>query len=482
MAAILLLVAVALTAIGTAGVVVLRGQLLDRTDAQLGLVALGYPDTPVSAGSAGSDTEGKPQVAGVGLYRVQRHDADGSLVRNPHEPEPEAGREAAALDVPEDAAWLKKHEGHPMTVSSTTSDGDWRILVQPLPDTSGWIVAAAALGDHQAVVSELVTVDVTVGALCLLTVAVVGTALVRTALRPLVRVEKTAAAIAAGDLTQRVPEHPQRTELGRLGRALNGMLGQIEGAFRARAESESTARRSEERMRRFVADAGHDLRTPLAVIRAWADYCHRGPRRDRAELEQILATVGTEATRMGTLIEDLLLLARLDQQRPLRRSPVDLLALAADAARDACLLAPDRDIRLTADGSTAYVVSGDADRLRQVLTNLTGNALTHTPPGTPVALRLRPGRLDTTAAVVLDVADEGPGLTAEQAERVFERFYRTDTSRTRSTGGSGLGLAIVASLTAAHGGTVIVDTEHGAGATFRVTLPLAGPAASSEQE
>ncbi|WP_442802446.1 HAMP domain-containing sensor histidine kinase [Streptomyces sp. CMB-StM0423] len=366
-----------------------------------------------------------------------------------------------------------------MTVPSATSDGDWRILVHPLPDAAGWIVAAAALGDHRAVVSELVTVDVTVGAVGLLAVAVVGVALVRAALRPLLKVEKTAAAIAAGDLTRRVPEHPPGTELGRLGRALNGMLGQIEDAFRARAESEAAARRSEERMRRFVADAGHDLRTPLAVIRAWADHARRGPRRDRAELERILATVGTEATRMGTLIEDLLLLARLDRQRPLRCGPVDLLALAADAARDAALLAPDRDIRLAADGGTAYVVSGDADRLRQVLANLTGNALTHTPPGTPLALGLRPGRLGTAPAAVLDVTDQGPGLTAEQAERVFERFYRVDTSRTRSTGGSGLGLAIVASLTEAHGGTVSVDTAPGAGAAFRLTLPLAdadGPA------
>ncbi|MFI0895143.1 sensor histidine kinase [Streptomyces sp. NPDC020983] len=171
--------------------------------------------------------------------------------------------------------------------------------------------------------------------------------------------------------------------------------------------------------------------------------------------------------------QHLLLLARLDQQRPLERQPVDLLAPAVDAVRDARLLAPDRDIRLAADDRTAYVVTGDEIRLRQVLSNLTGNALAHTPPGTPISIGLGPGRLGEAAALVLEVAGQGPGLTPEQAERVFERFYRTDTSRTRHTGGSGLGLAVVASLAAAHGGAVSVHTAPGDGAAFRVTLPLA---------
>ncbi|WP_433473317.1 sensor histidine kinase [Spirillospora sp. CA-142024] len=176
---------------------------------------------------------------------------------------------------------------------------------------------------------------------------------------------------------------------------------------------------------------------------------------------------------MGTLVDDLLLLARLDQQRPLERHPVDVLALAIDAVRDARLLAPERDIRLQADEGTDYVVTGDENRLRQVLSNLTGNALTHTPPGTPVSVDLGPGHLGGIPALKLDVVDQGPGLTPQQAKRVFERFYRTDGSRTRSTGGSGLGLAIVASLIAAHTGTVAVHSSPGAGATFRITLPLA---------
>jgi two-component system, OmpR family, sensor kinase len=468
-AAVLLLVTVALTAVSTAGATALRGQLLATTDAQLSAVAASYPATA-------------PKAGGSFLVQVQQRDADGKLVKD--------GPPAGALDkpmpppaarpgVPEDAAWLDEHAGHPVTVPARAGDGSYRVLVQALPETSGWIVVATDLDGLNATISKLVKTDLTVGALVLFLLVIVGVLAVRASLRPLATMERTAAAIAAGDLSQRVPEHPPQTELGRLGRALNGMLTQIEEAFQARARSESTARQSEERMRRFVSDAGHELRTPLSVILAWAEYSHRGPCRDRADLERILSTVGTEATRMGTLVEDLLLLARLDQQRPLERHPVDMLALAVDAVRDARLLAPERDIQLAADDRTVYVVTGDEIRLRQVLSNLTSNALTHTPPGTPVTIKLGPGRLNEAAALVLDVADQGPGLTPEQVERVFERFYRTDTSRTRRTGGSGLGLAIVASLVAAHGGTASVRSSPGAGATFRITLPLVDAGAPS---
>lgn len=464
-AAVLLLVAVALTAITAVGVTVLRGQLLVRADSQLSTMADSYARTPIEV-----DAEEKRAVGfGSGIFRIEQRDSDGKLVPGLHNPVVAA----AIPEIPEDAAWLDEHAGHPMTVQQQAGDGSSRVLVRPLAESRGWIVVAMPLGELNNTISKLVKIDLTVGALGLLLLAFVSVVIVRVSLRPLVKVERTAAAIAAGDLSQRVPEHPPRTELGRLARALNGMLTQIEQAFQARAESESTARRSEERMRRFVSDAGHELRTPLAVIRAWAEFSGHGPRRDRAELDRILATVGTEAIRMSTLVEDLLLLARLDQQRPLERNPVDVLALAVDAARDARLLAPERDIRLAADDQADYTVTGDELRLRQVLSNLTGNALTHTPAGTPVEIKLGPGRLDESPAVVLDVADQGPGLTPEQAERVFDRFYRTDTSRTRRTGGSGLGLAIVASLAAAHGGTVSVHSSPGAGATFRITLPLA---------
>ncbi|XVQ07110.1 sensor histidine kinase [Spirillospora sp. CA-255316] len=474
----------ALTAISAAGVTVLHQQLLDRTDSQLKSVADSYARLPVGGNpekeSAGGNAVTAPVAGGPGVYRIEQRDVDGKLMKDSlladFKP---AG--IGSPGVPQDAAWLGEHAWHPVTMPARAGDGSWRVLVQPLADTSGWVVAAVALGELDATISKLVEIDLTVGALGLFLLAIVSVVIVRAGLRPLVEVEQTAAAIAAGDLSQRVPQHPPQTELGRLTRALNGMLTQIEEAFLARARSESTARRSEERMRRFISDAGHELRTPLSVIRAWAEYPHRGPRRDHADLERILSTVRTEAIRMSALVEDLLLLARLDQHRPLERHPVDVLALAVDAARDARLLAPERDIRLAVDDRAAYVVTGDELRLRQVLSNLTSNALAHTPPGTPVAIKLGPGRLDKAPALVLDVVDQGPGLTPEQAERVFERFYRTDTSRTRRTGGSGLGLAIVASLAAAHEGTVSVHSSPGAGATFRLTLPLADAGAPSNK-
>jgi two-component system OmpR family sensor kinase len=478
-AAILLLVTVVLTAIGAAGVTVLRGQLLDRIDSQLSSLAKAYPRVPEGPQEEAPDpnTYTAPAVGQSGVYRIQRHDADGKRVESAHAgPEPRGGPE-----IPEDAAWLGRHAGHPVTVPSSAGEGSWRVLVHPLADTSGWVAVATVLGELDATISKLVTIDLAVGVLGLLLLAVASVMIIRTSLRPLVKIERTAAAIAAGNLSQRIPEHAPRTELGRLGRALNGMLAQIEGAFQARALSESTARQSEERMRRFVADAGHDLRTPLSVIISWAEYAHRGPLQDHAGLERILSTIGSEATRMSTLVEDLLLLARLDQQRPLERRPVDVLALAVDTVRDARLLAPERDIQLTADDRAVYIVTGDELRLRQALSNLTSNALAHTPPGTPVSVKLGQGRLDDAAALVLDVADQGPGLTPEQAERVFERFYRTDTSRARRTGGSGLGLAIVASLAAAHSGTASVHTSPGAGATFRITLPLADTGTPSNE-
>jgi two-component system OmpR family sensor kinase len=275
------------------------------------------------------------------------------------------------------------------------------------------------------------------------------------------------------------------------------MLSQIEAAFHAREESEAAAHQSEERMRRFIADASHELRTPLTTIRGFAEYYRqRGgliPRWDRRradapeaaatagltpdDLDRIMQRVEKEAARMGLLVEDLLLLARLDQQRPLARNPIDLLSLAGDAVHDARMLAPTRTISLIVQPGAAFLVLGDEPRLRQVIGNLMSNALTHTPDGTPIEVSIGSGILDprvkdSAPAVTLDVIDHGPGMTPEQAHRVFERFYRADQARTRTTGGSGLGLAIVDSLVAAHGGVASVRTAPGRGAAFRVTLPL----------
>jgi two-component system OmpR family sensor kinase len=227
-------------------------------------------------------------------------------------------------------------------------------------------------------------------------------------------------------------------------------------------------------MRRFVADASHELRTPLTSIRGFAELYRQAP--DQADVERVMRRIEDEAARMGILVDDLLLLARLDQQRPLQQAPVDLLTIAADAVHDACAIAPDRPVTLdVANTDPPPVVVGDEARLRQVLGNLVGNALQHTAPGTPVTVRVntRRGSADGGAGwATLEVADEGTGLAPADAERVFERFYRADASRSRDDGGAGLGLAIVAALVAGHGGRVSVDTAPGSGATFRVELPL----------
>jgi two-component system, OmpR family, sensor kinase len=288
---------------------------------------------------------------------------------------------------------------------------------------------------------------------------------VHRSLRPLVEVEQTAAAIAGGQLDRRVPQRDPRTEVGRLSLALNGMLAQIQRAVASSDQSAAQARTSEDRMRRFITDASHELRTPLTTIRGFAELYRQGAARD---VELLMSRIESESRRMGLLVEDLLLLARLDAQRPLEQHRVDLLSLATDAVHDAQSIAPNRPITIEVlDGPGTPEVLGDEARLRQVLSNLVTNALQHTPETARITVRV--GTDDEHA--VLEVADEGPGMTRHDAQRVFERFYRTDSSRARSSGGTGLGLSIVDSLVYAHGGTVSVTTAPGQGCRFRVELP-----------
>ncbi len=281
--------------------------------------------------------------------------------------------------------------------------------------------------------------------------------LVRRELRPLEVIGVTAGAIAAGDLTQRVPREDSRTEIGRLGTALNAMLAQIEQAFAER-------RASEDRLRRFLADASHELRTPLTSIRGYAELFRRGAAEREEDLEKSMRRIEDEAARMGVMVEDLLLLARMDQGRPLEMEPVDLAALAADAVADARAMDGAREIALE---TSPAVVVGDEARLRQVAANLVANAVVHTPPGTPVTVRTMVEGDDA----VFEVADRGPGLSPEDAGRAFEPFFRLDPSRDRPTGGAGLGLSIVDAIAKAHGGRVDLETSPGAGATFRVIIP-----------
>jgi two-component system OmpR family sensor kinase len=354
--------------------------------------------------------------------------------------------------------------GQSFTVGSSGSSLRYRVLVervfygppnQPLPAT---LVIAAPLTDVDQTLHRLLLIAALVTVAVLFGLGAVSWWLVRRGLRPLEEMGETAGAIAAGDLSRRVAEEDPRTEVGRLGVALNAMLAQIEVAFAER-------KASEDRLRRFLADASHELRTPLTSIRGYAELFRRGASQREHDLAKSMRRIEDESRRMGIMVEDLLLLARLDQNRPLASEQVDLAAIAADAVEDAKAAEGGRPITLEVAGPVPLM--GDEARLRQVAANLVSNAVSHTPPGTPITVRATADGDD----VALEVADRGPGLSPEQMERAFEPFYRSDPSRDRSTGGAGLGLAIVEAIAKAHGGSVDVGATPGGGATFRVLLP-----------
>ncbi|WP_293314673.1 HAMP domain-containing sensor histidine kinase [Mycobacterium sp.] len=353
---------------------------------------------------------------------------------------------------------------NPTTLPSVNgSDIQWRAVSVRGPN--GITTVAIDLSDVQHTVSSLAWLQIGIGVAVLIVVGIASFVVVHRSLRPLSEVEHTAAAIAAGQLDRRVPERDPRTEVGRLSLALNGMLAQIQRAMASSESSAEKARGSEERMRRFITDASHELRTPLTTIRGFAELYRQGAARDVAML---LSRIESEASRMGLLVDDLLLLARLDVQRPLEHQRVDLLALASDAVHDARAIDPKRSVSMEVlDGPGTPEVFGDEPRIRQVLSNLVVNALQHTPPSAAVTVRVGTDGDDA----VLEVADTGPGMSPHDASRVFERFYRTDESRARASGGTGLGLSIVDSLVRAHGGAVSVTTAPGDGCCFRVTLP-----------
>ncbi len=546
--AVLTLVAIALVAISIGGILVLRNYLLDQADA--GLAA--YQDQATRAVQGCLASPGACPVLGVNPVSVDWLTGNGQLSHMVLPGQTQFGgtrvqpRTIPGPAIPAGSSWLTGQPGQTLTVPAQSGSARWRIIAFPTTydnvlngqSVSGTILIGIDVSNVYGTLNELASIDLVVSGIVLVALAVVGVAIVRTSLRPLTDIEVTAGAIAAGDLSQRVPDRDPRTEVGRLGRSLNAMLAQVEAAFHAREDSEAAALRSEEKMRQFVADASHELRTPLTAIRGYAEYYRQrggaangtgpsdggpatgepagrraagaeqagaeqaggkpagGRRRpapgpvtalpaaghgqlSKPDMDRIMQRVEQESARMGVLVEDMLLLARLDQQRALERRPVDLLTLAADAVQDARMVSPDRKIELTVGTGAAFIVLGDDARLRQVIGNLMANALTHTPAGSPISVRIStagPDEAIPVASVVLEVADQGPGLTSEQAEHAFERFYRADKARARTTGGAGLGLAIVAALVSAHDGTVGLDTEPGRGATFRITLPLAAEA------
>jgi two-component system OmpR family sensor kinase len=348
--------------------------------------------------------------------------------------------------------------GETVLRSVDTDDGSaYRVLTEQMR-SGDLLVVAAPLSEVEGTLSRLVTVEIIVTLGVLTGLAAMAWFVVQSGVKPLVRMESTAEAIAAGDLSQRVPvEHP-RTEVGRLGTTFNTMVDRIETSFEQQAASEA-------RLRRFLSDASHELRTPLTSIRGYAELFRRGAASRPGDLELSMRRIEDEATRMGVIVDDLLLLARLDQGPSTGREPVALDRLVADAVTDARVVGRDHTFETDL---TPLTVLGDDARLRQVATNLLANAVAHTPAGTTVGVRVAP----EGSVAVLEVADDGPGMTAEDAARVFDRFTRVDQGRTRDKGGSGLGLAIVAAIADTHGGTVRLKTAPGVGSTFRVELPL----------
>ena len=456
--AALLVVALLLT--GLTAVTLLRRSLVDQLDDQLASAA------PRALAAA---TRGMPETldpSGPSDYHVQFATTSGEPVALWRAGTPGVG----APDLPPlDAAAVTDLEGRGFTVAAADGGGRWRVLARPVAADGavvGSVAVALPMTAADATTRRMTAVVVSLGLAVVALGALGGWWGVRRALDPLRQIEGTAAAIADGDLTRRVPDAPPSTEVGRLAAALNGMLAQLERAFAARGASE-------ERMRRFVADASHELRTPLAAIRGYGELYRMGALTSPEELRRTMARVEDSATRLGVLVEDLLRLARLDEGREPRREPVDLAVVGGDAVADLRALDPGRTVRLlplTDDGTTAGAVAlSDEVLVRQVVANLVGNAARHTPAGTPVELAV--GRQGDLA--VLEVRDHGPGIPAEHADRVFERFYRVDAGRGRDSGGSGLGLAIVAASVAALGGQVALATTAGGGATVRVTVPAA---------
>lgn len=349
----------------------------------------------------------------------------------------------------------------PFTVDGTGGVAHYRMTDWPENSFGGqFVVFAIPLTPVASTLSQLLVLETLIGAGVLAATALLALIIIRISLRPLQKMGAVAADIAAGDLAKRVEPSTQKTEIGRLGLALNGMLSQIEAAFAERTESNN-------RLRRFIADASHELRTPLTSIRGYSEMLRRGANESPNDAELARRRIEEESVRMSTLVDDMLLIARLDQGRPLERKPVDLQAIAADAAADARAVAPQRQITLTAPGPV--VVEGDDLRLRQVVGNLVRNALVHTPQQTAVEI----GVSTQNGTGRMSVVDHGPGLKAPEMERIFEPFYRADPSRSRDSGGAGLGLSIVSAVVGAHGGRVNVKETSGGGVTFEVELPLA---------
>ncbi len=352
------------------------------------------------------------------------------------------------------------------TASSSTPGGpDFRVRAVKFPGENDVLVQAQPLTDQDSTLHTLFLTELAVTAGAIVLALFGGWWLVRLGLRPLADVEATADAIAAGNLDQRVPGADEPTEVGRLARALNVMLERIQSAFDARVRSESRLKQNEQHLRQFVADASHELRTPIAAVSAYAELFERGAGTRSEDLPRIAAGIRTETARMDRLVSDLLTLARLDEGVPMEREPVELVALVSEAVHTATAVGPQWPVQFWAPHPVE--VMGDEDRLRQVVDNLLANVRAHTPEGTTTTVRV--DQVGDQAEI--EVQDTGPGMSGEEASRIFERFYRSDPARARTRGGSGLGLSIVVAIVDAHGGTVTASSAPGQGTTVTVRIP-----------
>ncbi|MFD9888756.1 sensor histidine kinase [Amycolatopsis sp. NPDC059027] len=474
--ALLALTGIGLAAFGMLSVTLLDRSQLDRVDSQLAVMAenVASPDRP-------------PPRPPVELNSAERLPTDFRVFffQTAGELTDQVGVTSKITSAPElppmDAASVRERAGTPVTVPDRGGTGEWRVrtVVQaptPAEPRGGTAAVALSLDTVNATTAKLRTIELAAGSVLLVIIGLTATWLVRLGLRPLTRIEHTAKAIADGELDRRVAEDDRNTEVGRLGAAFNVMLTRISSALKQREQSE-------DRLRRFVGDASHELRTPLTSIRGFAELYRKGGAENEADVERLMGRIESEAIRMGQLVDDLLLLARLDQERSLDLTEIDLAVLAEDVVLDARARAPEREISLCRPEKPVRVI-GDEHRVRQVMTNLVGNALVHTPAtaGIHVSVGFEPANRRsrkptaeaggqpprTSTLAVFEVRDEGQGIPPGDASRVFDRFYRVD--RARSRGGTGLGLAITAAILEAHNGRVQVYTRQGKGTIFRVLL------------
>ena len=450
----------------------LKGYLLHQVDSQLVALSGGTLPRVAAFGIADSDDfeenrderrKNRPLIVATPLQRIPTStsisllDSNGTVLA-------ELGGDLNSSPIANYLGGLSMKDvadlnGEAFTVKGTRDD--FRAIAVVLPNGAGSVVAAQSLGDLNRTVDRLGLLFLLIGLLLLTLITVATRLVIRIGMRPLKDVEATAGEIAGGNLSVRMPDANPDTEVGRLVTALNSMLSRIEGSFAARVESE-------DRLRRFVADASHELRTPITAIRGFSELYRQGAVQGEQPTKDLVARIEGESVRMSTLVENLLLLARLDEERQMEMKPINLVDIVDAAVSSARVSNPHHKIELEKPSHEIFIL-GDAPRVHQVIANLLANAGVHTPMGSQVALTISQEALGVAVAV----SDNGPGLSPEAQNKIFQRFYRADPSRARVDGeGSGLGLSIVDAVMRAHGGSVSVQSEPGNGAKFTLFFPL----------